>query len=58
VIDFTSYVTMEHTDVSPDPVSVLRSAMRGDLGLDMVQGKAVVDVMVVDHVEAPSENWS
>jgi uncharacterized protein (TIGR03435 family) len=56
VIDFTPYVTMEHTDVSPDPAFVLRSALKGDLGLDMVQGKAVMDVMVVDHMEAPSEN--
>jgi uncharacterized protein (TIGR03435 family) len=47
---------MEQSDVRPDPVAVLRSALRGELGLDLVQGKAVVDVMVVDHVEAPSSN--
>lgn len=56
IIDFTPYVNMEQSDVRPDPVSVLKSALRGDLGLDLVQGKAVVDVMVVDHVEPPSEN--
>jgi uncharacterized protein (TIGR03435 family) len=56
VIDFTPYVNMEQSDVRPDPVSVLKSALRGDLGLEMVQGKAVVDVMVVDHVEPPSSN--
>ena len=56
VIDFTPYVNMEQSDVRPDPVAVLKSALKGDLGLDLVQGKAVVDVMVVDHVEAPSEN--
>jgi uncharacterized protein (TIGR03435 family) len=56
VIDFTPYVNLEQSDVRPDPAFVLRSALKGDLGLDMVQGKAVVDVMVVDHVEAPSEN--
>jgi uncharacterized protein (TIGR03435 family) len=55
-IDFTPYVNMEQSDVRPDPVAVLRSALRGELGLDLVQGKAVVDVMVVDHVEAPSSN--
>jgi uncharacterized protein (TIGR03435 family) len=49
-------VNMEQSDVRPDPAAVLKSALRGDLGLDLVQGKAVVDVMVVDHVEAPSEN--
>jgi uncharacterized protein (TIGR03435 family) len=56
IIDFTPYVNMEQSDVRPDPAAVLKSALRGDLGLDLVQGKAVVDVMVVDHVEAPSEN--
>jgi len=56
VIDFTPYVNMEQSDVRPDPAAVLKSALKGDLGLDLVQGKAVVDVMVVDHVEAPSEN--
>ncbi len=56
VIDFTPYVNMEQSDVRPDPVSVLKSALRGDLGLEMVQGKAVVDVLVVDHVEPPSSN--
>jgi uncharacterized protein (TIGR03435 family) len=56
IIDFTPYVNMEQSDVRPDPVAVLRSALRGDLGLDLVQGKAVVDVMVVDHVEPPSSN--
>jgi uncharacterized protein (TIGR03435 family) len=55
-IDFTPYVNMEQSDVRPDAVSVLKSALKGDLGLDLVQGKAVVDVMVVDHVEAPSSN--
>jgi uncharacterized protein (TIGR03435 family) len=56
IIDFTPYVNMEQSDVRPDPAAVLKSALRGDLGLDLVPGKAVVDVMVVDHVEAPSEN--
>ncbi len=56
IIDFTPYVNLEQSDVRPDPVSVIRSALRGDLGLDLVQGKAVVEVMVVDRVEAPSAN--
>ena len=56
IIDFTPYVNLEQSDVRPDPVSVLRAALKGDLGLDLVQGKAVVDVMVVDHVEPPSNN--
>ncbi|MGD0648162.1 MAG: TIGR03435 family protein [Acidobacteriaceae bacterium] len=56
IIDFTPYVNMEQSDVRPDPAAVLKSALKGDLGLDLVQGKAVVDVMVVGHVEAPSSN--
>jgi uncharacterized protein (TIGR03435 family) len=55
-IDFTPYVNMEQSDVRPDPVAVIRSALKGDVGLDLVQDKEVVDVMVVDHVEAPSSN--
>ncbi|MGA7158677.1 MAG: TIGR03435 family protein [Acidobacteriaceae bacterium] len=56
VIDFTPYVNMEQSDVRPDPVAVLRSTLKGDLGLNLVQSKQVVDVMVVDHVEPPSMN--
>ena len=56
IIDFTPYVNLEQSDVRPDPVSVLRAALKGDLGLDLLQGKAVVDVMVVDHVGPPSSN--
>ena len=56
IIDFTPYVNMDQSDVRPDPVSVLKSALKGDLGLDLVQGKSVMDVMVVDHAEPPSSN--
>lgn len=55
-IDFTPYVDMEQSDVRPDPVAVIRLALKGDLGLDLIQSKDQVDVMVVDHVEPPSSN--
>lgn len=55
-IDFTPYVDMEPSDVRPDPAAVLKSALKGELGLDLIQGKEVVDVIVVDHVEPPSSN--
>jgi uncharacterized protein (TIGR03435 family) len=55
-IDFTPYVDMERGDVRPDPAAVLKAALRGDLGLDLVKGMKSVDVMVVDHVEPPSSN--
>ncbi|HEY5214914.1 MAG TPA: TIGR03435 family protein [Acidobacteriaceae bacterium] len=55
-IDFTPYVDMERSDVRPDPVAVLKLALKGDLGLALIQSKEQVDVMVVDHVEPPSSN--
>jgi uncharacterized protein (TIGR03435 family) len=55
-IDFTPYVDMERGDVRPDPAAVLKAALKGDLGLDLVQRREVMDVMVVDHVEPPSNN--
>jgi uncharacterized protein (TIGR03435 family) len=55
-IDFTPYVDMQQSDVKPDPVAVLKLALKGDLGLDLVQSKEQVHVIVVDHVETPSGN--
>lgn len=55
-IDFTPYVDMERSDVRPDPVAVLGAALKGELGLELVQEKREVDVTVVDHVEPPSSN--
>lgn len=55
-IDFTPYVNMEQSDVRPDPIVVMKAAVKGELGLELVQGKVTVEVTVVDHVEAPTEN--
>ena len=55
-IDFTPYVDMERGDVRPDPAAVLKAALKGELGLDLVRGIKPVDVTVVDHVEPPSSN--
>jgi uncharacterized protein (TIGR03435 family) len=55
-IDFTPYVDMERSDVKPDPAAVLKAALKGDLGLDLVQRREVVDVMVIDHLDPPSSN--
>jgi uncharacterized protein (TIGR03435 family) len=55
-IDFTPYVDMERNDVRPDPAAVLKAALKGDLGLDLLQRKEVLDVMVVDHLGPPSSN--
>lgn len=58
-IDFTSYIPEpgKNMDASrPDAVSLLRAVMRDQLGLTLNSGKALVDVIVVDHVEKPAEN--
>jgi uncharacterized protein (TIGR03435 family) len=55
-IDFTPYVDQERSDVRPDPAAVLGSALKGELGLELVQGKREVDVTVVDHVDPPTSN--
>ena len=55
-IDFTPYVDQERGDVRPDPVAVLRAALKGELGLELVQGKQEVEVTIVDRVEPPSSN--
>jgi uncharacterized protein (TIGR03435 family) len=55
-IDFTPYVDMEHTSVQPDPVAVLSAALKGDLGLEIVQRKDQADLLIVDHLEPPTSN--
>lgn len=55
-IDFTPYVDMENRDVRPDPIAVLKSALKGELGLEPVQHKDTVDVMMIDHVDPPTSN--
>jgi uncharacterized protein (TIGR03435 family) len=58
-IDFTPYLpdpahNMDGT--RPDTTSILMAAMEGELGIKMESRKAQVEVMVIDHVEKPSEN--
>ncbi|HEY4355061.1 MAG TPA: TIGR03435 family protein [Acidobacteriaceae bacterium] len=55
-IDFRPYVDDERRDVRPDPVAVLKAALKGELGLELVERKDVMDVMTVDRVEPPSSN--
>jgi uncharacterized protein (TIGR03435 family) len=56
VIDFTPYVDMERTTERPDPAGVLRYALKGELGLELTQTKAPVEILVVDHVDPPTAN--
>jgi uncharacterized protein (TIGR03435 family) len=44
------------SEPNPDGPPDLVTAMQSQLGLKLVQTKAMVDVIVVDHVEKPSGN--
>ena len=55
-INFMPYVDMGPNDIRPDPVAVLKAALKGELGLEIEQGKDTVDVMIVDHVDPPTPN--
>jgi uncharacterized protein (TIGR03435 family) len=58
-IDFTPYLPDPAKNMDgtrPDTTSILKAALQDELGLKMEAGKAPVDVLVVDHVEKPSQN--
>jgi uncharacterized protein (TIGR03435 family) len=55
-IDFTPYVDQEHADVRPDNVAVMKAALKGALGLELVQRTETADLTVVDHVDPPTTN--
>ncbi|HEX9201871.1 MAG TPA: TIGR03435 family protein [Acidobacteriaceae bacterium] len=55
-IDFTNYLPEDMKTMRPDATSVLLTALQGEIGLKLESRKVVVEVLVVDHVEKPSEN--
>ena len=58
-IDFTPYLpdpTKNMDGTKPDTTAILKAALNDELGLKMTGGKAQIDVLVVDHVEKPSQN--
>jgi uncharacterized protein (TIGR03435 family) len=58
-IDFTPYLpdpTKNMDGTRPDTTGILKAAMQDELGLKMDARKTDVEVMVIDHVEKPSEN--
>ena len=55
-LDFTPYVDMREDELRADPAAVLKAALRGELGLELVQRRELVEVLVVDRVGAPGEN--
>jgi len=56
VLDFTSYLPPERQTMGPEATNILMAALPGELGLKLESQKEMVEVMVVDHVEKPSEN--
>jgi uncharacterized protein (TIGR03435 family) len=56
VLDFTSYLPPDRQTMGPDATNILMAALPGELGLKLESQKEIVEVMVVDHVEKPSEN--
>jgi len=55
-LDFTSYLPEDMKTMRPDATTVIMTALQGKLGLKLEPQKEQVEVMVVDHVEKPSEN--
>ena len=57
-VDFRRYVNTGPTtqEERPSVMSVLSAALKGELGLQLVAKKGMYDVVVIDHVEAPSGN--
>jgi uncharacterized protein (TIGR03435 family) len=56
--DFTIQWTRESNNTAlPDPLATtLREAMQDQLGLKLKSTKASIDILVVDHIERPTEN--
>lgn len=54
-IDFTGYVD-QPKEIMASVAAVLTAAMHDQLGLDLKRRKSEFDVMVIDHVEAPTPN--
>jgi uncharacterized protein (TIGR03435 family) len=58
-LDFTPYLADPAKNMDgtkPDTTAILKAALNDELGLKMTGGKAQIDVLVVDHVEKPSQN--
>ncbi len=53
---FTLHWTPDDQQGSPDAGPTLFTALEEQLGLKLISDKAPVDVLVVDHIERPTEN--
>jgi uncharacterized protein (TIGR03435 family) len=52
--DFTLKYTYESTD--PDSYPTLTTALQEQLGLKLESTRGLVDVLVIDHMDRPTEN--
>ena len=52
--DFTLHYTYNSSD--PDAYPPIQTAIQQQLGLQLERGRGSVDVLVIDHIEKPSEN--
>jgi len=55
-LDFTSYIPPEERTMRPDMTGVIMAALQGELGLKLESQMQTVEVLVVDHMDKPSEN--
>jgi uncharacterized protein (TIGR03435 family) len=55
-LDFTNYLTPDMHAMTGEATGILIAALQGELGLKLEGRKAMFDVMVIDHVEKPSDN--
>ncbi len=55
-INFAPYLPDDMRTMRPDATSVLLAALQGEVGLKLEARRLMVDVLVVDHVEKPSDN--
>jgi uncharacterized protein (TIGR03435 family) len=59
VLDFTPYIPEGEQAMKPDYANtngIIIAALQGELGLKLESKKESVDVLVIDHVEKPSQN--
>jgi uncharacterized protein (TIGR03435 family) len=59
VLDFTPYLPDPARNMDgtrPDTTAILKAAMQDELGIKMTGSTAPVEVLVIDHVEKPSQN--
>jgi uncharacterized protein (TIGR03435 family) len=55
-LDFTSYLPPDMHAMTGEATGILIAALQGELGLKLEGRRTMFDVMVIDHVEKPTDN--